>query len=81
MRETQAEYAHLNLPWILLGDYNVTLSSSEHSRSMDYRSDQINMRAFQEAVTDCSLVDLVFGGVSLYMVESEKWGPNWEKTR
>lgn len=62
MRETQAEYAHLNLPWILLGDYNVTLSSSEHSRSMDYRSDQINMRAFQEAVTDCSLVDLVFGG-------------------
>lgn len=62
MRETQAAYAHLNLPWILIGDYNVTLSSNEHSRSMDYRSDQRSMRAFQEVLTDCSLVDLVYGG-------------------
>lgn len=62
LRETQAVYAHLSLPWILLGDYNVTLSSSEHLRSMDYRSDQASMRAFQEVVLDCSLVDLVYGG-------------------
>ncbi|KAH0892941.1 hypothetical protein HID58_055370, partial [Brassica napus] len=33
IRETQAVYAHLRLPWILMGDYNVTLSSSEHSRN------------------------------------------------
>ncbi|KAF3545106.1 hypothetical protein DY000_02006739 [Brassica cretica] len=33
IRETQAVYAHLRLPWILIGDYNVTLSSSEHSRN------------------------------------------------
>lgn len=62
MRETQQVYAHLNLPWILMGDYNVSLSSSEHSRSMDYRSDQQSMRAFQEVVTDCSLIDLAYGG-------------------
>lgn len=62
MRETQAAYAHLNLPWILIGDYNVMLSSTEHSRSMDYRSDQVSMGAFQEVVTDCSLLDLAYGG-------------------
>lgn len=62
MREKQAAYAHLNLPSILIGDYNVTLSSNEHSHSMDYRSDQSSMRAFQEVLMDFSLVDLVYGG-------------------
>ena len=32
LKATRAAYAHLSLPWILLGDYNVTLSSSEHSQ-------------------------------------------------
>lgn len=62
IRETQATYAYLNLPWILIGDYNVSLSTPEHSRSMDYRTDHLSMRAFQEVVTYCSLADLAYGG-------------------
>lgn len=62
IRETKAVYAHLNMPWTLIGDYNATISSSEHSRSLDYRSDHQSMRAFQEVVMDCSLADLAYGG-------------------
>ncbi|KAH0898700.1 LOW QUALITY PROTEIN: hypothetical protein HID58_048268, partial [Brassica napus] len=31
LRATQAAYSHLHLPWILIGDFNETLSSSVHS--------------------------------------------------
>ncbi|KAH0922704.1 hypothetical protein HID58_022722 [Brassica napus] len=31
LRATQVAYAHLHLPWILLGDFNVTLATNEHS--------------------------------------------------
>lgn len=79
IRETQAVYAHLRLPWILIGDYNVTLSSSEHSRSMDYRSDQISMRAFQEVLTDCSLVDLVYGGALFTLLNQRYEDPIGQK--
>ncbi|KAH0898759.1 hypothetical protein HID58_048327 [Brassica napus] len=37
LRATHSAYAHLNLPWILMGDFNVTLMSNEHSRAKDYR--------------------------------------------
>ena len=62
IRGTKAVYAHLSLPWILLGDYNVTLSSSEHSRCQDYLGDQSGMSQFQELVFDCNLLDLPYVG-------------------
>ena len=62
LRGTKAAYCHLKLPWIILGDFNATLSSSEHSRAMDYRGDQIGMRHFQEAITDCMVTDLPYTG-------------------
>ena len=65
IRATRAAYEHLSLPWILLGDYNVTLSSSEHSRSQDYMVDQSGMRHFQDLVYDCHVLDLPYVG-SLY---------------
>lgn len=62
LRGTRAAYEHLNHPWILIGDFNETLASSEHSRALDYRRDQTGMRHFQEAVTDCSVMDLPYTG-------------------
>ena len=62
IKETEAAYAHLSLPWILLGDYNVTLSSSEHSRCQDYLGDQTGMQHFQELVADCNLLDIPYVG-------------------
>ena len=62
LRGTQASYAYLNLPWVLTGEYNVKLASNEHSRAMDYRSDQVGMTHFQEVITDCGLLDLPYVG-------------------
>lgn len=60
LRGAKAAYDHLNLPWILIGDCNETLASSEHSRDLYYRSDQTGMRHFQEAMKDCSVMDLLY---------------------
>ncbi|KAF8118516.1 hypothetical protein N665_0004s0001 [Sinapis alba] len=62
IRGTRAAYTHLSLPWILLGDYNVTLSFEEHSQSRDYMVDQAGMRDFQDLVVGCTLIDLTFVG-------------------
>lgn len=62
LRATQATYAHLHLPWILIGDFNVTLSSNEHSRALDHRCDQTGMTHFQEVTTDCALMNLPYVG-------------------
>lgn len=58
IRATQGAYSHLNMPWILIGDYNVTLSSQEHSRAADYLPDQTEMRHFLDLVSDCGFYDL-----------------------
>lgn len=62
IRATNQAYKHLSLPWILLGDYNATLSSAEHSRVHDYLGDQTGISHFEELVTDCALTDLVYIG-------------------
>lgn len=46
------------MPWIVLGDFNATLASGEHSRANDYIADQLGMCHFQEAVRDCALSDI-----------------------
>nr|VDC96788.1 unnamed protein product [Brassica oleracea] len=60
LRDTKAAYCHLNLPWIIVEDFNATLSSCEHSRAMDYKGDQIGMMHFQEVMTDCMVTDLPY---------------------
>lgn len=50
------------MPWILIGDYNAILSSTEHSRANDYLRDQSGMLHFQELVIDCALTDLAYIG-------------------
>lgn len=53
LRGTRTAYSYLDMPWILIGDFNVTLASADHSRAMDYLTYQSGMRDFQEAVGDC----------------------------
>lgn len=48
--------------WIVLGDFDVTLSSTEHSRPVVHASDRCSIRDFQEAVGRCGLSDLAFVG-------------------
>lgn len=43
-------YAQDRYPWIVLGDFNITLSSREHSRAKDYLTNQTGMKDFQETV-------------------------------
>uniref|UniRef100_A0A1J3EH56 Endonuclease/exonuclease/phosphatase domain-containing protein n=1 Tax=Noccaea caerulescens TaxID=107243 RepID=A0A1J3EH56_NOCCA len=62
IRATQAAYSHLSMPWILIGDYNEILASSEHSLAQYYRTSQLGMRQFQNLVSDCDLTDLSFVG-------------------
>ncbi|XP_018473790.2 uncharacterized protein LOC108845015 [Raphanus sativus] len=62
LRGTQAAYHHLDLPWIVIGDFNVTLSSAEHSRGGATQSSHLGMRFFQEAVGDCNLTDMASSG-------------------
>ena len=62
MRATHTAYSHLAIPWILVGDFNVTLASGEHSRTLDYISDQAGMRHFQDVVGACDLTDLAYVG-------------------
>lgn len=51
-------YSHLNMPWILIGDYNINLSSQEHARATDYLPNPNEMRHFQDLISDCGLSDL-----------------------
>lgn len=60
IRATHQAYQHLSMPWILIGDYNAILSSTENSRANDYLRDQSGMLHFQELVTDCVLTDLAY---------------------
>ena len=88
LRGAKAAYDHLNLPWILIGDFNETLASSEHSRTMDYRRDMSGMRHFQEAMTDCSVMDLSWiypllvhslrgGTIELRILLARSWTERW----
>lgn len=62
LRATSQAYQHLAMPWILIGDYNVILSSTKHSRMRDYLGDQSGMIQFQELVSDCAFTDLASTG-------------------
>ena len=62
LRGTQAAYQYLDLPWIVIGDFNATLSTREHSRGGGAPSSQLGMRYFQELVGDCNLTDMASTG-------------------
>ncbi|XP_023637566.1 uncharacterized protein LOC111830212 [Capsella rubella] len=51
-----------NKPWMIFGDFNVTLAMVEHSRVDVTPEITAAMRDFQEVVNDCSLQDMSFQG-------------------
>lgn len=62
IRHNRDLFCRQGIPWILLGDFNETLASDEHSRSFDVWRNQSGMRAFQSLVSDCDLTDLDYSG-------------------
>lgn len=62
LRGTQAAYQHLDLHWIVIGDFNATISTIENSRGGGALSSQLGMRHFQEVVGDCNLTNMASTG-------------------
>lgn len=58
MRWLRAQH---DLPWLCAGDFNEVLAAEEHFGSNEREPWQ--MAGFQQAVTDCGLVDLGFSGL------------------
>ena len=48
--------------WVVLDDFNITLSISEHSRMADQAGARSAIREFQKAVGMCQLSDLSYAG-------------------
>lgn len=61
-KKTEVLYCQGRAPWIILGDFNVTLASSEHSRATDYHHSQNGMCDFQSFVSNCQLSYMSFVG-------------------
>lgn len=55
LQQNKNMYVQGNTPWIVLGVFNVTLSTSEHSGCFEYSTDHLGMREFQNVVTTCGL--------------------------
>ena len=51
-------------PWIIQGDFNVALSTLEHSSLMESAADRIAIREFQNVVRTCDMTDLAQVGPS-----------------
>lgn len=49
---TEEAYMNLDMPWIVIGDFNVIISLGEHSRAGASRYNQVGIRKFQEDVND-----------------------------
>ncbi|XP_024006446.1 uncharacterized protein LOC112082955 [Eutrema salsugineum] len=79
LRGTNEYLQGINTPWIIMGDFNQTLSSDEHSRAADYLGDQSAMRDFQQFVTDCEVMDLGYVGSQFTWLNQQEENPIGKK--
>lgn len=73
------QFASHGVPWIIMGDFNETLSSSEHSIGLDPQN-QSGMQDFQSTVSTCNLTDLASSGSNFTWTNSQPDNPiakNW----
>ena len=61
--------------WIIQGDFNVALSSLEHSRLVDSAADRSAIRDFQNVVRSCDMVDIAQVGPSFTWTNSQDGNP------
>lgn len=59
-------------PWIILGDFNVTLAASEHSRYTEVRG---LIKDFQHVVQACGLADLAQVGPLFTWINNQDENP------
>ncbi|KAH0939105.1 LOW QUALITY PROTEIN: hypothetical protein HID58_006566, partial [Brassica napus] len=79
LRATHAAYAHLNLPWILMGDVNVTLMSNEHFRAQaNYRDLHNRTKHANEELCDCHNKALLDPNPETFAREAEA-SARWQK--
>ena len=64
-----------NNPWIIQGDFNVALSTQEHSRYTDARMDMSAIKDIQDAVQQCDMVDLAQVGPSFTWTNCQDENP------
>lgn len=62
-------------PWIIQGDFNVALSSTEHSRLMETAADRSSIREFQNVVRNCDMMDLAQVGPSFTWTNCQDENP------
>ncbi|XP_013583466.1 PREDICTED: uncharacterized protein LOC106292424 [Brassica oleracea var. oleracea] len=68
----KAQYVLTGVPWIVMGDFNETLASSEHSRGTLSNASLRGMQAFQSAVAHCNLTDLTSIGPTFTWTNKQK---------
>ncbi|KAL0657191.1 hypothetical protein Bca4012_077775 [Brassica carinata] len=71
----KAQYVLPAVSWIVMGDFNETLASSEHSRGYLSNAGLRGMQAFQSAVAHCNLTDLTSIGPTFTWTNKQKENP------
>ena len=71
----RTHYAATGAPWIVMGDFNETLASSEHSLGAFSNASQRGMLDFQTAVTTCNLTDLASIGPTFTWTNKQPVNP------
>lgn len=72
--DNQTMYVTATTPWIVLGDFNKILSTTEHSRTLDYSLNSSGMLEFQNTVLSCGLEDMTSVGPKFTWWNSQESG-------
>ena len=75
----KTQYALPGVPWIVMGDFNETLASLEHSTGTISNANLRGMEAFQSAVATCNLTDLVSLGPTFTWTNKQRENPIGKK--
>ena len=75
LAQIKSHYAATGVPWIVMGDFNENLATSEHSLGSISNATQRGMQAFKLAVTFCNLSDLASIGPTFTWTNKQSDNP------